>query len=256
MTTIDSVSDQLRSLGVQPGGILLVHTSFRAVRPVEGGPEGLIEALYRALGPQGTVVMPSWAEDSRSLFDPATSEAAPDLGVVAQTFWRLPQVRRSPHAHAFAAVGPRAEEILRDPLPLPPHVPESPVGRVHELDGQVLLLGVHHDADTTIHLAEILAGVPYGVPKSCLAIVDGELTRVGYLENDHCCERFRVVDDWLRASGTQREGPVGNADARLVRARDIVRAVVPRLEEQPLLFLHPSAEGCVECDAARASAGT
>ena len=45
------VADQLRTLGVRPGGVLLVHTSFRAVRPIEEGPLGLIDALRSALGP-------------------------------------------------------------------------------------------------------------------------------------------------------------------------------------------------------------
>lgn len=45
---VSEVTDQLRTLGVRPGGVLLVHTSFRAVRPVEGGPHGLIEALRRS----------------------------------------------------------------------------------------------------------------------------------------------------------------------------------------------------------------
>lgn len=54
------VANQLRALGVERGGVLLVHTSYRAVRPVAGGPLGLIEALRAALGPNGTLVMPSW----------------------------------------------------------------------------------------------------------------------------------------------------------------------------------------------------
>lgn len=80
------VSDQLRALGVETGGVLLVHTSFRAVRPVEGGPEGLIEALRAALGADGTLVMPSWTGDDDEPFDPAGTPVAPDLGVVADTF--------------------------------------------------------------------------------------------------------------------------------------------------------------------------
>jgi aminoglycoside N3'-acetyltransferase len=40
----DEVVGQLRALGVERGGVLLVHTSFRAVRPIEGGPRGLISA--------------------------------------------------------------------------------------------------------------------------------------------------------------------------------------------------------------------
>jgi aminoglycoside N3'-acetyltransferase len=244
---------QLRALGVREGDVLLVHTSFRAVRPVDGGPAGLIDALREAVGATGTLVMPSWGDDDETPFDPATTPAAPDLGVVAETFRRLPGVRRSAHNHAFAALGPAAAEITADPLPLPPHRPESPVGRVHERDGTVLLLGVGHDADTTLHLAEILAGVPYRTPKHLTVRgPDGTPTRVDYAENDHCCQRFALADDWLRARGLQREGPVGHAHARLVRARDVVAAAREHLARDPLLFLHPSGE-CEECDEARAS---
>ncbi|HEX6747530.1 MAG TPA: AAC(3) family N-acetyltransferase [Longimicrobium sp.] len=220
--SIAEVAAQLRALGVERGGVLLVHTSFRAVRPVEDGPRGLIAALRDALGPDGTLAMPSWTGDDEHLFDPATTRAAEDLGVVADTFWRLPGVRRSDYLFAFAAAGPRAAEIVRDPLPLPPHIPESPAGRVHELDGQVLLLGVNHDADTTLHLAELIAGVPYRVPKACTVLRDGRPARIEYGENDHCCERFAMMDGWLRGRGFQREGRVGHAHARLARSREIV----------------------------------
>lgn len=253
----DSVSrselvDQLRSLGVERGGVLLVHTSFRAVAPIQNGPRGLIAALREAVGKEGTVVMPAWA-DGRGVFDPLRSEVSKSLGIVARTFWRMPGVLRSDHPHAFAAIGPRARQVLRDPLPLPPHIPASPVGRVHELDGQVLLLGVNHDADTTIHLAEIIGGAPYRIPKSCVVLRDGAPIRLEYGENDHCCARFALVDDWLRAAALQVEGLVGHASARLTRSRAIVDCVVPRIERDPLVFLHGPDEGCAECDEARAS---
>jgi aminoglycoside 3-N-acetyltransferase-4 len=243
---------QLRRLGVAPGGVLLVHTSFRAVRPVEGGPAGLIEALREALG-GGTLVMPSWTGDDAAPFDPAATPASGDLGIVADTFWRLPGVRRSAHPFACAALGPSAEPIVADPLPLPPHIPASPVGRVHDLDGQVLLIGVGHDADTTLHLAELLAGVPYRVPKHCTIEQNGQPVRVPYGENDHCCARFALADDWLRAENLQVEGPVGQAHARLARARDIVRVARGHLAREPLIFLHPADSGCDECDDARRS---
>lgn len=246
------VADQLRTLGVAPGGVLLVHTSFRAVRPVEDGPHGLIEALRLALGPDGTLVMPSWTGDDDTPFDPATTAAASDLGVTADLFWRLPGVVRSDHPAACAAIGPLAEQIVKTDLPLPPHTPASPVGRVHDLDGQVLLLGVGHDADTSLHVAELLAGVPYGIPRHCTVLQGGRAVRLDYRENDHCCRRFALADGWLRARGLQAEGPVGQATARLARARDIVRLAVEELRQEPLLFLHGPGEGCAECDEARA----
>jgi aminoglycoside 3-N-acetyltransferase-4 len=197
--------------------------------------------------------MPSWTGDDDAPFDPAATPAAPDLGVVADTFWRLPGVLRSNHPIAFAAGGPRATQVTAGPLPIPPHGPESPVGRVYELDGQVLLLGVGHDANTTLHLAEVLAGVPYRVPGHCTIMEDGRPVRVDYGENDHCCARFAFADDWLRERGLQSEGQVGHARARLARSRDIVALTLERLTADPLLFLHPPGAGCAECDAARRS---
>ncbi len=250
----EEVAAQLRALGVEEGGTLLVHTSFRAVRPVEGGPRGLIRAIRDALGPRGTLVMPSWTGDDEAVFDPRTTPASPDLGVVADTFWRLRGVARSDHPFALAAAGPLAERVTADPLPLPPHAPESPVGRVHDLDGQVLLLGVGHDADTTLHLAELLGGVPYRVPRHVTVLRGGRPARVEYGENDHCCERFALADGWLRARGLQREGRVGHAAARLARSRDVVAVALEHLARDPLVFLHPADARCEECDAARASA--
>lgn len=250
--TRTDVANQLRTLGVAEGGVLLVHTSFRAVRPVEGGPLGLIAALRDAVGPRGTLVMPSWTEDDDAPFDPRSTPAAADLGVTAETFRRLPGVQRSDHPFAFAAVGPEAETIVSGPLPTPPHIHASPVGRVYDLDGQVLLLGVGHDADTTLHLAESLAGVPYSVPKHCTVLRDGRPVRVEYRENDHCCERFALADAWLREGGLQAEGTVGRAPARLARSKDIISVALARLARDPLIFLHSAAAKCSDCDAARA----
>ncbi len=253
--SVADVTFQLRQLGVRRGGVLLVHTSFRAVRPIERGPCGLIEALRDALGPEGTLVMPSWTDRDDEPFDPLTTPSAQDLGVLSQTFWRLPGVARSDHFHAFAAAGPQAQFITSDPLPLPPHIPASPVGRVHDLDGQVLLLGVGHDANTTLHLAELVAGVAYRTPSYCTVLENGLIKRIDYGENNHCCSRFALADDWLRASGLQAEGQVGHAHARLAKSRDIVGVTVAHLCADPLLFLHPLGAGCEECEAARQSVG-
>jgi aminoglycoside N3'-acetyltransferase len=240
-------------LGVEPGGVLLVHTSFRALRPVESGPAGLIEALRSALGPDGTLVMKSWTGDCDAPFDPATTPASADLGVVTEIFRQMSGVVRSDHPFAFAAAGPQAEWITSTALPLPPHAPDSPVGRLHALDGQVLLLGVGHDANTMLHLTELLADVPYRIPKHITVLQDGRPVRIDYSENDHCCARFELADEWLRARDLQFEGRIGHAYARLARARDIVRVVCEQLAHDPLLFLHPANAGCAECNEARAS---
>jgi aminoglycoside 3-N-acetyltransferase len=238
---------QLRELGVREGGVLLVHTSFKAVGPVEGGPLGLINALRKAIGPQGTLVMPTMTS-GEEVFDPRTTPTV-DMGITAETFWRQPGVTRSTHpGGSFAAEGPHAEFICK-PQPLsPPHGVDSPVGRVHELDGQVLLLGVTHSEDTTLHLAEAVAHVPYSVSHPTV-VAPGRTELIA--ETDHCCRNFRKVDAWLK--DLQRTGKIGNADARLASSRDIVRVAVERLTRDPLVFLCAPDAGCEECNSSRAS---
>jgi aminoglycoside 3-N-acetyltransferase len=239
----------LRELGVERGQVLLVHTAFSRVGPVEGGPVGLIEALEEALGPEGTLVMPSMSDEDDVPFDP---EATPcrSMGIVAETFWRLPGVLRSNSPHAFAARGAQAARITA-PHPVDvPHGLDSPVGRVYELDGQVLLLGVGHDANTTVHLAETLAEMRYLVPKYATVLDSGRPVRREYEELDHCCENFALLDEWLASAGRQRRGLVGHGEARLMRSRHVVIACVSRLGTDETTFLHP-AGACDDCDEAR-----
>src|SRR5215813_8756241 len=108
----------------------------------------------------------------------------------------------------------RFELRITAPHPIdPPHGLNSPVGRVYELDGQVLLPGVGHDVNTTIHLAESLAGVRYRRKKYVTVVKEGKATRINYQEIDHCCQNFNLVDRCLEDRGLQRKGHVGHAEA-------------------------------------------
>lgn len=251
--TIDSseIPRQLLALGVQPGGVLVAHSAFSKVGPVAGGPRGLIHALLSVLGPTGTLVMPSMTDDDDHPFDPKETPCL-GMGVVADSFWRMPGVMRSDSPHAFAAIGPKAGEITAAHPVDVPHGLDSPIGRVYALDGQVLLLGVGHDADTTVHLAENMAGVRYRQHKHATVISGGQPARYDYGEIDHCCRNFDLLDDWLEVQGRQHRGAVGHAQARRARARDVVEAALARLRENETVFLH-SAGLCGACDEARAS---
>lgn len=240
------LADQLATLGVQRDGVLLVHCAFSAVGPVEGGPNGLIDALLTVLGPHGTLAMPSMSDDDGHVFDPDSTPCT-GMGIVAETFRTRTGVRRSDSHHAFAAIGEHAKAISA-PHPLQaPHGEDSPVGRIAALDGQVLLLGVGHDGNTTVHLAEELAGVRYRQPmSSTVAGADGPM-QVEYDEPDHCCLNFARMDAWLGAA--QHIGIVGHGPARLMRARDVVAVALDRLRADETCFLHARGK-CEECDGA------
>ena len=109
------VTRQLLDSGVQPGGVLLVHCAFSQVKPVEDGPEGLIAALRSALGPEGTLVMPSMTADDDHPFDPRATSCI-GMGIVAQTSGscraycaataRTPSPRAGPQAARITAPHP------------------------------------------------------------------------------------------------------------------------------------------------------
>ena len=238
------------SIGVAPGGVLLVHCSFSRVGPVENGPAGLIAALQSAVGPGGTLVMPSMTDDDEHIFEPERTPCL-GMGVVADTFWRLPGVLRSDSPHAFAARGPFAASITAPQPADIPHGIDSPVGR-YPSRRPGTLLGIGHTANTTIHLAEYMSGVRYRRKKYLRILKDGLPARLDYAEIDHCCQNFNLVDGWLDEEGLQRKGRVGNADARLARSRDILRVVIRQIRQNETVFLHPSGFD-EQCDEARAS---
>lgn len=138
-------------------------------------------------------MMPSMTGSRRAEpYDPATTPSR-SMGIFAETFWRLPGTRRGDHpTSSFAASGPLAEQLTA-PQPIEPAIgPDSPIGRAHDLDASILLLGVGQDSNSTIHLAERLAKVPHRIRKWTTILRDGAPTRVDFDAIDHCCQNFSL----------------------------------------------------------------
>jgi aminoglycoside 3-N-acetyltransferase len=180
--TVQSLMDDFSSLGVTPGMVVLLHSSLSALGWVCGGPVAVILALENLLGPTGTLVMPTHSgdlSDPAKWMNPPVPEAwwetirqtmpayDPNLtptrgmGVIPECFRNQPGVLRSTHPqYSFAASGMRAAEIVKDhPLDFGMGDP-SPLAKIYALDGYVLLLGVGHENNTSLHLAEYRANYP------------------------------------------------------------------------------------------------
>jgi len=111
--TREAITHALRSLGVRGGDGLMFHASLSAFGEVEGGAEAVVDALLDAVGPEGTVLAPSFSRfelrkgEFGSWWDPQTTPVY--TGSVTEAFWRRPGALRSGHpTHAVAAIGPRA----------------------------------------------------------------------------------------------------------------------------------------------------
>jgi aminoglycoside 3-N-acetyltransferase len=253
MVSLDQLRRDLGTLGVPGGAVLVVHTSLRAVGWVEGGARTVIDALRAAVGPEGTLVMPSMT-DGRGPFDPRTTPTD-EMGIVAETFWRLPGVLRSTHPNsAFAAEGPLAKEIVATHPLADPEGIDSPIGRVYRHDGWILLLGVGHDANTTIHVGESLSGVKYRRIKTVHLAREGVVVREQVPMIDHCCGNFEKLGPILEREEQVSIGRVGNATAQLMPSRAVVERAKSLLRENELYFLCPEGIACDQCEEARSYA--
>jgi aminoglycoside 3-N-acetyltransferase len=164
----------LRAAGVREGTVLVVHTSMRALVWVVGGAQTVVEALVEALGSGGTVMaFCGWDQDRYRLdqwppqrafldelpaFDPAIAHANRGVGVVPERLRTWPGVSRSSHPESsVAALGRRAQWIA-EPHPADfPNGAGSPLARLVEADGQVLMLGAPLTTITVLHHAKSLA---------------------------------------------------------------------------------------------------
>lgn len=152
------------SVEVAPGQVVLVHSAMRTLGLVDGGADAVARALLDAVGPRGTVVVPTFTfaheAEAHPIIDPAVDPS--EMGAITEAIRRHPDARRSlAYRHSFAAVGRRADVITGVDPRLAPFDLRSAFGVMLALDTQVLLIGVTYSNSTSHHFAEWICEVPY-----------------------------------------------------------------------------------------------
>ena len=245
--TVVSLRADLSALGLVAGDVVLLHSSRSSLGFVAGGPQAIVQAVLDVLGMEGTLVVPThtsentdpagwqnppvpevwWSaiRDESPGFDPSITPASRWMGILAETARTWPGAVRSDHPQvSFAAIGAQAAEVtaghrLDDALGV-----SSPLGMVYRLNGRVLLLGVGHDANTSLHLAEWRQQVPpLHVTGSSVRQPDGSgrwVTWTDVAEDESDFERIGA--DFEDSTHAASIGQVGNATAKLMPQRALV----------------------------------
>jgi aminoglycoside 3-N-acetyltransferase len=245
--TVDSITEDLRELGLEAGETVLVHGSLSALGWVPGGAPAVVDALQRVVTQAGTIAMPthspgnmdpsdmgnppvpeSWYETIREEMPPYRPDVTPTqgMGAIAECFRSYPEVFRSSHPqHSFAAWGADAEFVTEDHTLENSLGEESPLARVYDLDGDVLFLGTTHATNTSLHLAEYRADLDVEtVTNAGAVLVDGDREWIEW-------EDIAVDDDDFPECGAAFEdehpdafetGQVGVGDANRIDQRSLV----------------------------------
>jgi aminoglycoside 3-N-acetyltransferase len=243
------IADALREAGIRAGDSLAVHSSLKSLGFVAGGAETVIGALQDVLTPEGTLMMPThtysfpmWGKV------PYNKTKSPSLvGKITDVFWRMPDVLRSDHpSHSVAAWGKGAEEFTKDTLLYPPIGLNSTWYRFYKAGGRILMLGTNQGTNTTLHLCEVLADVPY----LDVAFTQGRDYEVAHRINERgeveefiirqvpgCARGFKKCEPYLRETGVLKDIMVLNAKSQLLDAQQLVNAMVTMLKEDPGFIL-------------------
>lgn len=252
VSRIDLARD-LRAAGIERGETLVVHSALGKVGWILGGPIEMIRSFQEVLGPGGTLVMPTFSFSLAGWSQPPFDawKTASRVGKLTDVFWRQPEVFRTHHpSHSIAAWGRHAEAITRGPIDYEPIGHGSPLDRARELDARILLIGVGHNRNSTVHLAEARADMPY---LSVCFTIDADHDEAWYIDEPGgpprelqinsmpgSSEGFEKLDEMLHNMGVTRRIHIGEAPTWLMESQRLCDTVEDMLRENPLLLLHSS----------------
>lgn len=239
------VDRMAKDLGVADGDTVIVHTRMSAMGWVCGGAQAVVEGLLSSIGERGTLVMPAhsgansdpaqwcnppvpeeWWEPIRQN-SPAFSEyrtPTRGIGSVAELFRTWPGALRSAHpSGSFSALGPNAEFITRGSTLDFPFGERSPLARVFDLDGKVLLIGIGYGNNTSMHLGEYRSAILPVVRQGASVMTGTGRQWAWYEDIDADSDLFPAIgEEFEKAGGMVSKGFICQAPSMLMRQRDIV----------------------------------
>ena len=244
--TKEDLVKEFKNCGIVLGQTLFVHSSLKNIGFVVGGAETVIRALLEVVGEEGTLMMPSqtwknldpstgvhwearkeWWPIIRAHWPAYDKDITPaiGMGVIAEVFRKWPDAKRSNHpARSIAAVGKHADFITCEHDLSNIFGTNSPVDKLYQLDGSILLLGVGYNKNTSLHLAEVHANFPGKAfcDESSAVMVDGKREWITYntqaVDDSDFIELGKAYDEAHNIVVHQ----IGHADVRLIRQRHLV----------------------------------
>lgn len=250
----EDIVSALNAVGVKPGQSVMVHASLSSLGFVCGGAQVVIEALLDWVGDEGTLMMPSqswknldpetgvhweepkeWWQIIRDNWPAYNRDITPTntMGAVAEMFRKWPGSMRSDHpARSVAAWGKYARYLTENHDLSNIFGEGSPLARLYELDGYVLLIGVGYDKNTSLHLADARAEYPgkHLVSESSAVMREGKREWVTYQTLYVDGEDFQDIGAAFEQQGQVKRQSLGNGSICLMRQRELVDFAVDWIE--------------------------
>ncbi len=249
------IVEALKKSGLKKGDSVIVHESLSRIGYVCGGAQAVIEALIEVVGEEGTILMPAqswknldpetgvhWDADEADwdvirnnwpAYDKAITPTN-TMGAVAEMFRSWLGAMRSDHpARSVAAWGKNASYVTENHDLSNIFGNNSPIGKLYELDGKVLLIGVDYDKNTSIHLADTRAEYPG--KRTCIehsaVMENGERIWKAYETLFVDGEDFIDIGTAFETVHIVNRVKLGESELKLMKQREIVDFAVEWIEK-------------------------
>lgn len=254
IVTKQEINQALSALGISKGSRLVVHSSLHSLGEIEGGAETMIDSLLESIGENGLLVMPTFSYTVNP-FNPQTTPGK--TGVLTELLRRRPNAVRSRHpSHSVTAIGDNAQELCSNHHKLPGLGKGSPLDLLARSGGGVLLLGVGHVNNSTVHVGEAYANAAYlDIPfdpayPTKMTVEDNPPLELEIKNPPGCSRAFGAIEEELRRRHAIRDGKLGKGLIQWVGGEAVIDGTVALLKRNPsaLLCTDPA---CYHCSHAR-----
>ena len=260
VVTKEALIEAFKTLGLSRNMNIEVHASLSSLGFVTGGARTVVDALMDVVTEGGTILMPTQTTDNT---DPASWENPPALpsvweeirdsmppynpefsdltgmGAVAENFRHRAGVMYSNHpVLSFAAWGRYARVLCNRQSMHFPLAEESPIARLYELRGHVVLIGVDFTAVTCMHLAEYRTENRPIVVSSACTLIDGERTWKRYLDLDLDSSGFEQIKAEMDKKNMVRETMLNDCRIQMFRVNDAVDTATAFFEKNSVFGLY------------------
>jgi aminoglycoside 3-N-acetyltransferase len=247
MLTFEQLLRAFRDLGVQESDTLLVHSSYKSFGEVDGGPQTVIRALEAALGPEGTLIMPTFNFDFNKGVPWDVRTTPSKMGVLTELVRKDPRAKRVFHPfYSFAILG-RHAEMLGSLRYKSSYERNSVFGKLRDLDGKIMVIGLsYNDSMTFFHHIEQMEGVDYRFLKQ----FTGEVTdENGHTYTDTFEMLVRDIDrgvmtmvdpmgKLMEEAGVIKSAKIGEADVKLMKANEVYEFTAREMKRDPHLLYY------------------
>jgi len=249
MYTFENLVDGFRELGVAEGDTLLVHSSYKSLGEVDGGPQTVVRALETALGTdgEGTLIMPTFNFDFNQgkPWDVRTTPSK--MGVLTELVRKDARAKRVFHPfYSFAILGKHAE-MLGSLRYKSAYERNSVFGKLRDLDGKIMVIGLsYNNSMTFFHHIEQMEGVDYRFLKQFSGEVTDENGNT-YTDTFEMLVRdidkgvMTMVDPMgalMEEAGIIKSRKIGDADVKLMKANEVYEFTAREMKRDPHLLYY------------------